>query len=506
MSRDGKRITVTMSDSAPQEIVDFIVALDGGTIKIIETHISWVLLGRARAYKIKRAVRFPYLDFSTPQRRLDMCLREFALNRLYASALYLDVWRLVRNTKGEITYGSDGELVDAVVVMRRFPDDALFDVMVREGRLSRELVEELARRIAQFHANAGADFTRGGVPAMTDSLDKAILALQACGLADADETAALAAGLRGALAAGASLLDRRRAQGAVRLCHGDLTLRNICLFEDAPTPFDCLEFSDDIATIDVLYDLAFLLMDFWRARAPDLANVAFNRYLDMRDESDGLPLLPFFLAFRATIRAHVETSQNHRDTGRDYFDLATRLLTTSAPCVIAIGGLSGSGKSSLAAALAPRIGGAPGARILSSDRVRKALFGVASTARLPAAAYTSAISEKVYRTLFASASAIVARGWPVIVDAVFDRPQDRAEIANLALRAPAPFLGVWLEADLASREARVAARINDPSDATVDVLREQMKKDVGEIAWRRLSADADIDDIAARVAAFSPVV
>jgi aminoglycoside phosphotransferase family enzyme/predicted kinase len=495
-----------MSDSAPQEIVDFIVALDGGPIGIIETHISWVLLGRARAYKIKRAVCFPYLDFSTPQRRLDMCLREFALNRVYASALYLDVWRLVRNAKGEIAHGGDGELVDAVVVMRRFPDDALFDVMAREGQLSRELIEALSCRIAQFHASAGPDFARGGVAAMGDSLDKAILALQDCGLAGVDETAALSAGLRGALAADASLLDRRRTQGAVRLCHGDLTLRNICLLDGAPTPFDCLEFSDDIATIDVLYDLAFLLMDLWRAQAPDLANVAFNRYLDMRDESDGLPLLPFFLAFRATIRAHVEASQNHRVIAREYFDLAIRLLAPAAPSVIAIGGLSGSGKSSLAAALAPRIGGAPGARILSSDRVRKALFGVAATARLPAEAYAPAISEKVYRALFAAASAIIACGWPVIVDAVFDRPQDRTEIANVALRAATPFLGVWLEADLACREARVAARINDPSDATIDVLREQMKKDAGEILWRRLPADADINDLAARVAALGPVV
>lgn len=490
-----------MSDSATQELVDFIAALDGGPIDIIETHISRVLLGCARAYKIKRAVCFPYLDFSTPQQRLDMCLRELALNRLYAPALYLDVWRVVRNAEGALMRDGDGELVDAVVVMRRFPDDALFDVMARDNRLSRDLVERLSRRIARFHESASPNFKRGGVAAMADSLDKAIAALRDCGLADAVETEALVSRLRAALAAGAALLDRRRAQGAVRLCHGDLTLRNICLFEGAPTPFDCLEFSEDIATIDVLYDLAFLVMDLWRARAPDLANVAFNRYFDVRDESDGLPLMPFFLSFRATIRAHVEASQNHRDMARDYFDLATRLLASPSPCVIAIGGLSGSGKSSLAAALAPRIGVAPGARQLSSDRIRKALFGVAPTTQLPSDAYASAVSERVYRDLFASAAAIAAQGWPVIVDAVFDRMQDRAEIAAAARRAQAPFLGIWLDADLSCREARVARRVNDPSDATIDVLREQMKKDTGEIAWRRLSADTDIDDLVTRVAA-----
>jgi len=490
-----------MIDGAMREIVDFVAALEGGAVDVVETHISVVILGRDRACKIKRAVRFPYLDFSTPGRRLEMCEREVALNRLYAPGLYLGVHRIVRDAYGALALDADGELVDSFVVMRRFPDAALFDVMARNGQLSRAMIERLARRIAQFHETAEPDFVRGGVAAMGDSLDRAIAALRICGLTTADETAALAHRLREALAAGATLLERRRTQGAVRLCHGDLTLRNICLFEGVPTPFDCLEFSQDIATIDVLYDLAFLLMDLWRAGAHDLANVAFNRYLDARDESDGLPLLPFFLAFRATIRAHVEASQDHQAIARDYFDLAMRLLSPSSPCVIAIGGLSGAGKSTLAAALAPRIGGPPGARTLNSDRLRKAMFGVAATERLPEEAYAPAVSRKVYQTLFASAAALAARGWPVIVDAVFDRLQDRAEIEQLASHAQTPFLGLWLDADLSRREARVVRRVDDPSDATVAILREQIKKDTGEISWRRPPADADIDTLVAQVAA-----
>ncbi len=490
-----------MIDGAMREIVDFVAALDDGPVDIVETHISVVVLGRDCARKIKRAVRFPYLDFSTPALRLEMCEREVALNRLYAPGLYLGVRRIARDAHGALILDGDGELVDAIVVMRRFPDAALFDAMACERRLSREMIERLARRIAQFHEAANPNFARGGVAAMADSLERAIAALRICGLTSADETEALAYRLREALAAGASLLEQRRTRGAVRLCHGDLTLRNICLFEGDPTPFDCLEFSDDIATIDVLYDLAFLLMDLWRAGARDLANVAFNRYLDARDESDGLPLLPFFLAFRATIRAHVEASQDHRNLARDYFDLAARLFAPHAPCIIAIGGLSGAGKSTLAAALAPRIGAPPGARILNSDRIRKEMFGVAAIARLPAAAYAPAVSEKVYRALVDSAAALAARGWPVIVDAVFDRVQDRAEIAQAAQRAQTPFFGLWLDADLSCREARVARRVDDPSDATIAILREQMKKGAGPITWRRLSADTDVDALVAQVPA-----
>lgn len=490
-----------MIDGAMREIVDFVAALEGDAVDVIETHISVVILGKDRACKIKRSVRFPYLDFSTPARRLEMCEREVALNRLYAPRLYLGVHRIVRDARGALALDADGELVDAFVVMRRFPDAALFDAMARNGQLSRDMIDRLARRIAQFHEAAEPDFTRGGVAAMGDSLDRAIAALRICGLTTADETEALADRLRDALAAGATLLERRRRQGAVRLCHGDLTLQNICLFEGVPTPFDCLEFSQDIATIDVLYDLAFLLMDLWRAGARDLANVAFNRYLDVRDESDGLPLLPFFIAFRATIRAHVEASQDHRAMARDYFDLAAGLLAPYSPCIIAIGGLSGAGKSTLSAALAPCIGAPPGARILNSDRIRKEMFGVAATERLPAEAYAPAVSGKVYRTLFDSAAALAARGWPVIVDAVFDRIQDRAEIAQLASRAQSPFLGLWLDADLSRREARVVRRVDDPSDATVSILREQMKKDTGEITWRRLPADADVDTLVGKVAA-----
>jgi predicted kinase len=205
------------------------------------------------------------------------------------------------------------------------------------------------------------------------------------------------------------------------------------------------------------------------------------------------------MSLRAAIRAHVEASQGNSERARLYFDLADALLALAKGAVVAIGGLSGSGKSSVAAALAPLIGCPPGARIINSDRIRKRLHGVPPTARLPQEAYASAVSQKVYGDMFEEAARIAALGWPVIVDAVFDRPEDRDAIAAAATRSRAPFLGVWLDLDLARRAARVDARFNDVSDATRDVLKAQMEKSTGAIEWLKMDASKDTATIAAEI-------
>ena len=488
-----------MDFGAQDEVVLFLASLDGGAERIIATHISVVALCKTRAFKLKKAVRYSYLDFSTPSRRLEMCAREAALNKSFAPELYLGAHRITRESDGRLALDGAGETIDAVIEMRRFADGDLLDEVAQGGRLTKEMVETLARKIAATHDAALVDRARGGSAAMRHVLDGAAASLRDAKLSAPEEVEALIAGLTRALDSQAVVLDARRTQGKVRRCHGDLNLRNICLYQGAPTLFDCLEFDEEMATIDVLYDLAFLLMDLWRVGAPDFANLALNRYLDARDETDGMPLLPFFMSLRAAIRGHVEASQNHQERAREYFALARELLAAPRAAVIAIGGLSGSGKSSVAAALAPSIGCPPGARIVNSDRIRKRLFGVAPTARLPQEAYASAVSEKVYGEMFDDAARTAAAGWPVIVDAVFDRPQDRAAIRAVAERSRAPFFGVWLDLDLASRAARVDRRVNDVSDATRDVLAKQMEKATGEIDWLKIEASKDAATIAEEV-------
>ncbi|QGM96486.1 AAA family ATPase [Methylocystis parvus] len=490
----------------PQKDVIAFLATRLRATQTIVTHISTVLLSQDRVYKLKRSVHLPYLDFSTPELRAAMCAREVALNRRFAPALYLGLRCVTREADGNLTLDGSGAFVESVVEMRRFPDDALFDDMARERRLTKEMIERLARRIAAAHEAAAPDFARGGAASMRAIIESMETSLRQAPPAPMEEIDAHLAALRRALAENAALIDARRQAGKVRPCHGDLNLRNVCLFEGEPTPFDCIEFSDDISTIDVLYDLAFLLMDLWRVGLPALANLALNRYLDARKEKEeeGLPLLALFMSLRAAIRAHVEASQQHADVARDYFNLSRALLAPAQGVVIAIGGFSGSGKSSAAAALAPLLTPAPGARIFNSDRLRKELFGAASTDRLPPKAYRSDVSEKVYREMFDAAERVAKIGWPVVVDAVFDRPEDRAAIEAAAQMAGAPFFGFWLDLDLPQRLARVDARVNDVSDATREVLQAQMTKETGEIAWLRVNAGREpqktADEIIANLA------
>jgi len=291
------------------------------------------------------------------------------------------------------------------------------------------------------------------------------------------------------------LLDRRRATGKVRRCHGDLHLRNVCLFEGRPTLFDCLEFSDELASVDVLYDLAFLLMDLEHRGLADFANLTLNRYLDLTGEDDGLAAMPLFLSLRAAIRAHVTATAMERAAGFGakpemaaeacrYLDLAAQFLQPRSCRLVAIGGLSGSGKSTLAAALAPGLG----ARVLRSDVIRKRLFGVAPETHLPASAYTSEESRRVYQTLRRQAGDALAAGYSVIIDAVSLKPAERRSFAAVAEAAGVPFSGLWLAAPAATMEGRLRARRHDPSDASPEVLAQQLRQDPGPMDWVRVDA------------------
>lgn len=291
--------------------------------------------------------------------------------------------------------------------------------------------------------------------------------------------------------------------------HGDLHLRNICLIDGEPTLFDCLEFDEELATTDVLYDLAFVLMDLWHRGAQHLANVLFNRYLDATGDEAGIALLPLLMAVRAAVRAHVTASAaaaedaapQARAEARAYLDLCRDLLRETPASLTAIGGYSGSGKSTIAAKLAPSLGVAPGARVVSSDRFRKRQFGAAPQTRLPAEAYASEVSARVYAELGRSAELVLACGHAVVADAVFDRPADRARVAGIAAAAGVAFHGIWLEAPERVLVERVRARRGDPSDATPAVVAQQLARGGAATDWAVISADADAASVAAAVKA-----
>ncbi|HSL79978.1 MAG TPA: AAA family ATPase, partial [Pseudolabrys sp.] len=303
----------------------------------------------------------------------------------------------------------------------------------------------------------------------------------------------------------------RERAGLVRRCHGDLHLGNVVLIEDKPVLFDAIEFDDRIATGDVLYDLAFLLMDLIERGLRPAANIVFNRYLTETQrvhDLDALAALPLFMSVRAAIRAKVTAARRkHSDArekwsrdARSYADLARELLQAAKPKLVAIGGLSGTGKSLLARMLASEILPMPGPVVLRSDIERKAMFGVAETETLPKSAYTAEATAKVYATLAAKARRVVASGHSAIVDAVFAQPGERAAIANAA--GSADFAGLFLTADLQSRLERIGARTGDASDANAAVVQEQEKFELGRISWARVEASGTPEEtfIRAKVA------
>lgn len=489
----------------------------GAEIAVHRTHISIVLLAGARALKLKRAVRLPYLDFSTPALRLAACDRELELNRRTAPRLYRRVRRITRDADGRLALDGAGVLVDAVLEMDRFDDDCLLDRVARRGGLTALMAERLAGAIARFHA-AESPAPGGGADAMAAVLDANRQAFAHAGVLDPAAVAALDEALRQRLSRLAPLLDARAAAGLVRRCHGDLHLRNICLLDGEPTLFDCLEFSDALATIDVLYDLAFLLMDLCHRKLPDMANVVFNRYLDAWGDSGGVALLPFFMAVRAQVRAHVEAAQSRGDDERDdnggshagqaraYLDLSRTLLRHPPARLIVVSGPSGSGKSTTAAAIAGRLGALPGARVISSDRVRKRLHGVDARTALPPDAYRPEVSRRVYDAMVSEAELLLAQGWTVIADAVFNHPESRLRIEDCARQAGVPLRCLWLTAPPEVLRARVAARRNDPSDADPSVLERQLARTTPPAHWIHVDADGTVDEVAGRALAAAGAV
>jgi len=470
-------------------------------VERIETHGAIVFLAGDRAYKMKRAVRYSYLDYSTVALRRAAVEAELAVNRRTAPQLYLRAVPVVRTAAGALAVGGDGEAVDWLVEMRRFDQAALFDRLAEAGALDAALIEATADAVAAFHAEAEirAEFGgAGGIGRVLEENREAFAEL-AEGLLDPTLCAAADEGARALFAQGRDLLEARRAAGKVRACHGDLHLRNLCLIDGRPTLFDAIEFNDDIACVDVLFDLAFLVQDLDRVGLRPLAHRALDRYLMRTGDLEGLAALPLFLSCRAAIRAQTLASSAIRQSrpeqraalladARACLDQAVAYARPVGPCLVAIGGLSGTGKTTLAHAVAPHLGPSPGALVLRSDVIRKRLAGAEPLHRLPLSAYGSEGTAQVYHAQLEQARTVLAAGHAAVADAVFAQPRQRQALAALAAEHGVPFIGLWLEAPQAALTARVAARRNDASDATVEVVRAQSAYQLGAIDWQRIDS------------------
>ncbi|MBY6264275.1 hypothetical protein EI613_20465 [Azospirillum sp. 412522] len=498
------------SGSGQQEAIAFLGdprAHGGQAVERIDTHAALVFLAGDRALKLKRAVRYPYLDYSTVEKRHAACVAELAINRRTAPALYRGVVAIRRGDDGLLRLDGDegpGEAVDWLVSMTRFPDDALFDRLAERQALTPALMRGLAERIAAFHREAAPRPEGGGVEAMRAVADGNLADLRAApDMFPAATVERLAERTGGALDRLAPLLEERRRAGFVRHGHGDLHLRNIVLLEGEPTLFDAIEFDEALAVADVFYDLAFLLMDLDHRGLRALGNMVLNRYLEETGDYGGLAALPLFLSLRAAVRAKVSAAalrlggkgEGLAEEARRYLDHALAALEPAPARLVAVGGLSGTGKTRLAAGIAPGLGPAPGAVVLRSDVLRKRLCGVADTDRLPAEGYAPAMTERVYGELYRRAAAVLAAGHAAVVDAVSARPDERRRIEAVAAAAGVRFDGLWMEAPLAERVERVTNRRSDASDATPELVERQESYDLGTIGWTRLDSGRVASDV-----------
>jgi aminoglycoside phosphotransferase family enzyme/predicted kinase len=477
-------------------------------VERLDTHTASVFLVGNRAYKLKRAVRYDYLDYSTLELRRAACEAEVRLNRRTAPQLYLGVIPVTREADGRVTFEGQGDVLDWVVVMERFPQDQMLDRLAESRRLSVDTVLRLADHIADFHQNAERRRDHGGAGAIARVIDGNREALEAAGdVLDPALVRRVDLRTRELLAAHTRLLDDRRASGMVRQCHGDLHLRNIVLLNGEPTLFDAIEFNDDFAVIDVMYDLSFLLMDLLARDLDRHASAVFNRYLLRTADYAGVALLPLFLSCRAVIRCKTSLSAASlsedstraaelHERARRYLALAARLIERVTPWVIAIGGYSGTGKSTLALRLAPTLQPPPGAVVLRSDEIRRELFGIPPGQPAPEDVYTPANRRSVYQRMMDYAATVAGAGYPVILDAVFADDEERLAARALA-RNGVPFMGLWLHAEPSVLERRLIERRGDVSDADVDVMRRQVAEIAPPADWHIVDASRTIEEIEA---------
>ena len=451
----------------------------GRTVHRIETHISWVLLDGEHAWKIKRPVQFGFLDFTSLALRRRACEDELRLNRRLAPTIYLDVVPIYGAPEAPSLDGG-GEPIEYVLQMRQFASGALLSEKMASGGANGALMDQLAARLAVFHqaaAVAPAVTAYGSAPQIRARTSQVLEALGSQNAAG--ELAQLCAWCNDEGRNLATTFDRRKRQGWVRECHGDLHLENIVVLEDGITAFDCIEFDPDLRWIDVQCDIAFLTMDLAAHNRDDLAWRFLDGWLQFHGDYAGLAALRYYEVYRALVRAlvkHLRRSEGLEAEGPDYVAVARRCAQTHNARLLITHGLSGSGKSYIARRLLETAG----AIRLRSDVERKRLSGLsafdASSARAPLGIYTSAVTRRTYKALYDAAALVLDAGYPVIVDATFLRKDERNAFRSLAQRKGVRFSILSCHADEETLRDRVETRRrqgNDPSDADLAVLERQ---------------------------------
>ena len=454
-------------------------------IQLLQTHISYVLLTGDYVYKLKKPMNFGFLDFSTLERRQHFCHEEMRLNQRGAAELYLEVLPVTQSS-GKFTLGNGGEVVEYVLKMRQFPQENLFITMFEQGKLTEAHMEELGRVTAKYHEKAEtSDYIRtfGEVPQVRASIDENYQQTEKYigdpqTQAQFEETKQYTDSF---FAKREELFLSRIQNNWIRECHGDLHLRNICLWQDKILLFDCIEFNEAFRFVDVMYDAAFTVMDLEARGRQDFGNAFLNTYVEQTGDWEGLQVLPLYLSRQAYVRAKVTsfllddpgipTSEKEAAsaTAAQYYKLAWEYTQPRLGKLILMSGLSGSGKSTVARFMARHLG----AIHIRSDAVRKHLGGVPLEQQGGAELYSTEMSQKTYSRLLELGILLAAQGFPVILDAKYDRQQLRLEAIAQAQTHQLPLQILHCTAPLEMLSDRLSSRTDDVSDATSDLLAAQ---------------------------------
>lgn len=465
-------------------LIDALAAQLGTTP--LETHLSWVLLAGNDAYKIKKPVRFAFVDYGTLERRKFFCEEEVRLNRRLAPDLYLDATPITGSTDKPQLDGS-GPALEYAVHMRRLPEGALFSEMLAAGTLRPDHIDALAALLANFHANAPLASAGDGFGDVESRKARAMAALAGASASmTPQESTALQQWMETESAALAPLWSRRLATGRIRECHGDLHLANLVCTENGVAAFDGIEFDPALRWIDTLDDISFAVMDFAARDRRDFAFRLLNGWLDHTGDHEAIAALRFSVVYRALVRSQVEQLSNAPERARRYADTAMAWSHAARPELIIMHGLPGSGKTFVSQQLLQ----ARGAIRLRSDVERKRMFGLGMLENSRDAGkqiYGTEATTQTYQRLFELAQGLLQSGYPVVLDAAFLRRDERAQALALAREMKVPFSIASCEAPAEVLRERLQSRRGDASEADVNVLERLTDAaeplDASELAW-----------------------
>jgi uncharacterized protein len=457
-------------------------------IQLIQTHISYVLLTGDYAYKLKKAVNFGFLDFSTLEKRKHFCYEELRLNQRGAAELYLEVLP-VTVVDDQHHLGGTGKPVEYVLKMRQFPQDWLFSTLFEQGKLTEAHLEDLGRVVAEYHAQSPTnDYIRsfGEVPQVRAAIDENYQQTNKYigGPQTQQQFEATKKYTDNFFVERPQVFTSRIENNFIRECHGDLHLRNMALWDDKIALFDCIEFNEPFRFVDVMYDVAFTVMDLEARHRSDLANAFLNTYVEQTGDWEGLQVLPLYLSRQAYVRAKVTSfllddpnipataQEEAAKTAAAYYTQAYDYTQPQQGKLILMSGVSGSGKSTTAKYLARKL---PAIQI-RSDAVRKHLGGISLQERGGDDLYTAEMTEKTYARLLNLGMMLAKQGFTVILDAKYDKQHLRQDAIAQAEKHQIPLQIVYCTAPVEVMRSRLAQRTGDIADATVDLLPLQLQQ------------------------------